>query len=535
MKRLALLSALATSANAAFSFPKTYLALLGPVYQAQLNPSANAFVNAEAQARKAVQQAVSTGNTSYGVLDTTDTSFSASVFILTEETIYRTGSMAKLLTMYIWMVDIGDDVFNDPITKYIPELAHAANSSTYTPFSVNWREVIIGALATVLHCIFKFHTVHTGDLALTTFTLPPVAEDVLLGYPPLNETVPQCNFYGPQKTCSRKQLLDGVIQHPPVYPSYITPVYSNLAIAILALAYEEITGIPFDAGFSRIFNEKLGLSSTYRYPPPGADAIIPHNDSFSLFSSDLGLEAPAGGEYTSTKDLRVIGQSILSSALLPSYITRRWMKPRKVQANTIINAGRDVGKYSTFIGLVPDYNIGMTILAAWNAPDSSVYAIRDTIVDIFYPAAETATKEKSEKAFTGTFAANDRNSSITLAIEGGLGVAITSLVSNGTDFLTGILAAYSDFRLYPTEQHTSRGRDGLTFYLYHLNSLQQNGEPFTQDFSAVFNNEWLMVDSLNYINLATDTFTIGFDKQGVVQSVRCQALRSTMYRSADWI
>jgi hypothetical protein len=65
---------------------------------------------------------------------------------------------------------------------------------------------------------------------------------------------------------------------------------------------------------------------------------------------------------------------------------------KEIEANTIINAGRivdtysksgDVGAYSTYIGLVPDYNIGMTILAAGDAPGNSVYAIRDLLVDIY--------------------------------------------------------------------------------------------------------------------------------------------------------
>lgn len=147
-----------------------------------------------------------------------------------------------------------------------------------------------------------------------------------------------------------------------------------------------------------------------------------------------------------------------------------------------------------------------------------------------YPAAEAAAKAKSKNAFSGTFAAKDRNSSITLTVDGGPGVAITNWVSNSTNFLGGIFAPYSDFRLYPTEL-TSTGSDGLTYYIYHLNSLQNGGEPFTQDFWSVFNNEWIMLDTLDYNNLATDAFTIGFDKNGVVQSVRCQALRVDMVRS----
>jgi CubicO group peptidase (beta-lactamase class C family) len=92
---------------------------------------------------------------------------------------------------------------------------------------------------------------------------------------------------------TRTEFFQGVIEHPPVYPSYTTPVYSNIAFAILALAYEEITKVPFEEGFSRVYNQKLGLSSTTpSQPPKDANAIIPRNESFSLFSYDLGLEAP---------------------------------------------------------------------------------------------------------------------------------------------------------------------------------------------------------------------------------------------------
>ena len=60
--------------------------------------------------------------------------------------------------------------------------------------------------------------------------------------------------------------------------------------------------------------------------------------------------------------------------------------------NTIINASRivdtytksgDIGVYSTYFGLVPDYNIGITVLAAGDSPNRQVPPIRGTLVDIF--------------------------------------------------------------------------------------------------------------------------------------------------------
>jgi hypothetical protein len=124
--------------------PKIDLALIGPIYPPATDNSLQAWADAKQQATDAINQVIATGNNSYGPFDNQGTSFSASVFSLTsdkplfefhfeaptlngsytkgkltENTIYRTGSLGKLMTVYTWLVDIGDEVFLDPITKYI--------------------------------------------------------------------------------------------------------------------------------------------------------------------------------------------------------------------------------------------------------------------------------------------------------------------------------------------------------------------------------------------------------------------------------
>ncbi|KAK4943422.1 hypothetical protein LTR10_016913 [Elasticomyces elasticus] len=365
---------------------------------------------------------------------------------------------------------------------------------------------------------------------------------------------------GGHSLLTEPEFLDGVINHPPVYQSYTSPIYSNLAYAILGLAYENITGRSIFDGERDVFNNKLGMTSTTPTAPgAGADAIIPRNDSFAVFSYDIGIQGPAGGQYTSTKDLITWGKAIFNNTLLSDVLTRRWMKPTSftsqwesavgapweiyrltVPINTIINASRivdtysksgDIGQYSTYFGLVPDYNIGITVLAAGDNPNRQVVPVRGTLVDIFYKAAEAAAKEQAQVAFTGTFRSTDRNSSITLAVDGGPGVSIKQWISNSTDFLANEwLASYDDFRLYPTNLKTQA--DGMTYYKYHLESLSSNGEPITGDPWSELNDYWVSVDELIYNNLATDAFVIGFDQNGIVQSVSSQALRTTMLRQS---
>lgn len=89
------------------------------------------------------------------------------------------------------------------------------------------------------------------------------------------------------------EFLQGVIEHPPVFPSYATPSYSNLAYAILGLAYENITGKSISDGMRDLYNDKLGMTSTTPTAPGnGSDAIIPRNDSYAIFTYDIGIQRP---------------------------------------------------------------------------------------------------------------------------------------------------------------------------------------------------------------------------------------------------
>lgn len=120
----------------------------------------------------------------------------------------------------------------------------------------------------------------------------------------------------------------------------------------------------------------------------------------------LGDEVSLAGEQaalglTSTiSDLAKLGQSILTSAVLPAATTRRWLKPfasasilpnavgrpweidyyRASPADAIIDVytkSGTVGKYSSYFGLVPSYDVGFAILAVDNgreAPDLDAYA-----------------------------------------------------------------------------------------------------------------------------------------------------------------
>jgi hypothetical protein len=118
--------------------------LLGPIYLPTANSSLLELSDAASKTHDAIVEAILNGASEYGSVDNQTTSFSVTVFSaltndtlfeyhfeapqlngsytkgnLTENTIYRTGSLGKLLTMFVFLVDIGDSVFLDPVTKYL--------------------------------------------------------------------------------------------------------------------------------------------------------------------------------------------------------------------------------------------------------------------------------------------------------------------------------------------------------------------------------------------------------------------------------
>jgi CubicO group peptidase (beta-lactamase class C family) len=67
---------------------------------------------------------------------------------LNENTVFRIGSVSKLLTVYTLLAEVGMKRMNDPVTKWVPELARAAKKNKGDPTrTVQWDEVTIGQLS----------------------------------------------------------------------------------------------------------------------------------------------------------------------------------------------------------------------------------------------------------------------------------------------------------------------------------------------------------------------------------------------------
>lgn len=288
--------------------------LYGPDFPPLRNLSSNkTFQSALSALTQLLQQTISTGNTSYGPFDSANTSYSIELFSNYESTplftthftspavatyqygvksvdsntVFRIGSVTKLLTVYTFLIEAGDSSFGHPVAKYVPELLEAAQTTNPTADSLDnvaWDEITIGELASHMAGIGRdFEGI--GKIGGPFF---PVDNPLALGLPPLNASeIPVCAG-GP--FCTRAQFFEDFPKRHPVYASSTVPIYSNVAFQILAYALENITGVAFETSVNDSLINSLKLTgSSWTVPTSNASGIIPDD---SIWGFPTGDETP---------------------------------------------------------------------------------------------------------------------------------------------------------------------------------------------------------------------------------------------------
>lgn len=183
--------------------------------------------------------------------------------------IYRIGSISKLLTVYLWIIRQGDQKFSDPVSDHIPQLLDV-NPTKYDYAVPQWSEITIGDLASFLAGIARDYGLN--DLATSTSVtsmlpaiidkLPDDASDLEL---------PVCGFLSADsdyQTCSNETYLSNIVDLAASFQSSYTPLYSNANFAILGIALENIVGASMESIFNDSLIEPLGLTGT-TYSNPG--------------------------------------------------------------------------------------------------------------------------------------------------------------------------------------------------------------------------------------------------------------------------
>jgi CubicO group peptidase (beta-lactamase class C family) len=376
--------------------------------------------------------------------------------------IYRIGSISKVFTVYAYLASVGDISWNHPITRYVPELAKNAKATAEdSDLDVfRWDEITLGSLAAQLSGMPR-QTAPDGeaDQSLTS----------ILGLPEV-PPVPGRYCKGTELAlfpCDRESFFKNLFAQHPVVPAESSPVYSNIAYLLLAYAVENMTGTLFPQVMNESLLAPLSMDSTYYPLAPESleNAVIPFNETLAWFTVNIRSLNPGGAHYSTTNDMRLFGKSILNSTLLPPAMTRRWLKPHSFQPDSyevvgapweivsyppgsrfptrVYSKAGDIGLYSAQMGLIPDYNVGFTVLAAGPRASQINRNLSDAIVDHFIPALKQVAVTQAWETYAGTYSSDDGvNNNLVLSVpdappgdESGPTLQLDQLIWNGTDIV----------------------------------------------------------------------------------------------------
>lgn len=207
--------------------------------------------------------------------------------------------------------------------------------------------------------------------------------------------------------------------------------------------------------------------------------------------------------FSSTNDLISFASAIHTARLLPAPATRAWMKPDAHTSSAGVSVGAaweilrgdgltsdarlvdiytksgDLGLYHALLGIVPDYDLVVSVLAAGAEVTVDPYArsrIFSAVLRGLLPAVEAAGRAEARTTFEGTYTQESSNASLVLSSDDGPGLLIESFGVRGFDVLSNInsysLAALEsgvnpspakvEGRLYPSDRKSGSGHSNGT-------------------------------------------------------------------------
>ncbi|KAL8690345.1 MAG: hypothetical protein Q9218_004186 [Villophora microphyllina] len=473
---------------------------------------------------------------------------------VTDQTYFRIASISKVFTVLAALIQQRDGKWSlkDPITKHVPELKAATNSST-----IDWESITLETLASQLSGIPREYI--QSDL------LDPLELDdygfnnpVDVGLPPVDDDdVPRCGSNRSGGTpCSRNEIIKGFIKRGPVFAPNYQATYCNVAFVLLGFALENLTGLTYDELVRQTIFDPLAMKRATLKKPHDSGGVIPNltND----WDADVGTYGPTGGIYTTASDLARFARSVLTNTLLDVPTTNAWLKPRSSsfswefaygmpwevfrssdilsdsnRIQTIVTKAGGLRGYSSQLLLIPEYDVALVLLVAGDG--HALGWMREEILKAVVPAVEQIARRQSNNRLDGTYASPNAhmNSSVTVKVQGSSGLVVTSWISNGTDFLARyidmsgpkeIFGESSKVQLIPTR--TRRGKNGE---VWRTQFVPQD-VPSSEIINMNLVND---VDQLNYASRSVQEFVFQLDVSGCAVAVKLPAFRITLEKRKE--
>lgn len=271
--------------------------------------------------------------------------------------------------------------------------------------------------------------------------------------------------------------------------------------------------------------------------------------------------------YSTVADMSKFGRAILNYKQLSSAVTKRWLKPfsfssdprasvgapwgvRRIplgpeyRETTGYNKAGGIGSYMAAFILIPDYDIGFSIMISGDIPGNTNWDIADILGNVMVPAVTAAAKSSAASKFSGVYQApanvttgkfnRPLNSSITITTDAKPGLSVSQWFSNGTDFRNNAIALQLTYqpvipsiRLYPggiyADESTGGKKIKFKGIFEDLSIGQQVDKMFSTDCGS-----WVGVESVLYASTSADDFIFHQDASGNVTGIELPSLRITL-------
>ncbi|EXJ77575.1 hypothetical protein A1O3_09802 [Capronia epimyces CBS 606.96] len=361
---------------------------------------------------------------------------------------YRIASITKAFTVLgiLQQQAAGNLSLDDTVDKYIPHLGDRQNGT------IPWKDITLRSLASQLSGLPRDWA--QGDL------VTELSDPSAIGLPPATLSgLPHCDSFGSYRPCTEQELLQTIQSKPPLFAPNQKSTYSNIAFELLGLVLTHVTGVAYEDYVQTAILGPLAMTGTSFTKPSDSVAVLPKNVSW-YWDVDEGAQNPTGGLYASSSDMSKFLRYVLSHFNGITH-TLNWLQPASFTAGlnsfygvpweifrtnrildhpdrvvTIATKGGGLPGYVTNILLVPEYELGITILTAGN--ETLLAHLIELVTVPLIQAVDQVAQRQINRTYTGTYRASGLNSSVTLSYSGNHGLEISDWISNGTEMLTAL-------------------------------------------------------------------------------------------------
>jgi CubicO group peptidase (beta-lactamase class C family) len=405
--------------------------------------------------------------------------------IVDETSRYRIASITKVFTVLglLQQHAAGNLSLEDTVDKYVPQLPSSHHYKAKSTSSIQWDKISLRSLASQLSGIPR-------DWVPSDLVTDPDAVETTTGFDCDKHHIP----------CTAQELLDNLTRRAALFAPNTKSTYSNLAFELLGLVLANVTGITYEEYITTSILNPLGMSQTSFSKPPDKVSVLPKGNAW-YFDVEKGVENPTGGLYSSSHDMSIFLRYILANYKDIAEAKMNWLLPvsftagmgsfygmpweiyrtdkillpgdkRRARTVTFFTKGGGHPGYRTLITLVPEYDLGITILTAGD--ETFLDVLREMVTVPLIRAADELAARQVKETYVGRYTSPSNkeevvDSTLTLTYTSTHGLEISEWVLNSTDVLSFI----SDH--FPSSKDTKLHAQLIPSGLYR-DEEQQAGE-----------------------------------------------------------